>query len=84
MDDWRSIEVRDLLDLAIQEADGGPADFGRWRELARTAIQLALGEDSELLSRFDLINFARPDGIITAVVLLQGVKLEFDFRARHQ
>lgn len=84
-----------LVEQAIELAnDGDPADFYAWREAARVALRIALGEDDPTLARFDDISYslsmwtdgtpqsafdrAKRGGVKQAIAMLAAVKTELE------
>jgi hypothetical protein len=91
-DPARALEV---IDRAVALGnDGNPSDFNEWRELARVALRVALGEDDSTLARFDGISYslsivsmntpdsafdaAQRDGVREAIALLAAVRTEVE------
>ncbi len=87
----------ELIDRAIEMAkNGDPVEFDEWRETARVALRVALGEDDPTLARFDAIKYslgawsdstprsafdaARRRGVLRAVALLRAVRTELAVR----
>ncbi len=87
----------ELVERAIELGNGGdPEDFNEWRETARVALRLALGEDDPTLTRFDAIKYslgmwtnstprsafdaARRRGVQRALALLSAVRTELEVR----
>lgn len=87
--------TRELLDRAIELAnDGSPTDFNEWRETARVALRVAIGEGDPMLERFDAVKYslglwtdstpqsafdrARRAGVQRAVAILGAARTELD------
>ncbi|MFN2504172.1 MAG: TIGR02391 family protein [Acidimicrobiales bacterium] len=85
--------ARELLDRAVELAnDGNPTNFNEWRETARVALRVALGEGDPMLERFDAVKYslgiwtdstpqsafdkARRAGVRRAVAILKAAQTE--------
>lgn len=92
MDASRRIQ---LLKTQVEEANNGrPSDFKTWRERARAALRVAVGESHPALERFDGVQYglmmwtdstpqsawdrAQEAGVRSAVAILEGVIHELE------